>query len=185
MKNPLLDPPIDCNKARACAEAIKSSALMTVARTFSNNARDIDDMLVLPGAFLKRGIYMGLRVGEAKASGGYKARLELPQAKQLCDQILPSWPTDTDDDEFSALLDDTVNQDVAHLTRSSQPIRACIDLLLRASIASAWTMFECLAADTWEILVNSRPRNLVRGSVSFMPGIEREALHCKEGNLCG
>ena len=185
MKNPLLDPPIDCDKSDTCAKGIKSSGLTPIATTFSNNARDINDMLVLPGAFLKRGISMGLRVGEAKATLGPRAELDLSKARRLSEQILQSWENCVSDDEFGAELDDAVTQDISHLTRSSQPIRACIDLLLRASIASAWTMFECLAADTWEALVNSRPRNLIQGAVAFIPGIEEKDYTARKGISVG
>jgi hypothetical protein len=185
MKNPLLDPPIDCDKSCACVRGIKSSALTAIATTFANNTRDIDDMLILPSAFLKRGIYMGFRIGEANSSVGRNSRLELSQAEQLCEQILRSWPSEAKDDEFSAVLDSAVSQDISHLTQSSQPIRACIDLLLRASVASAWTMFECLAADTWEVLVNSRPRNLIGDAVSHRPGIEEKDYTARKGISVG
>jgi hypothetical protein len=169
MPDPRLGIAIDQDKAFTCKETIRSDPLLPVASTFANNTHGISDLLSLPKAFLKRGILLGIVAERAGKTLDERATVSREEINQLGSQMVQAYATYTGNVAVEATIDEAASGELKHLLRSNELLRACVDTLLRASITAAWTMLECLTGDTWEALVNNRPKRLITLALSKYP----------------
>jgi hypothetical protein len=174
-KHPLESPEIPIETLNTICtrlSQVTSTALAGVAANFQAAVYNLQFLGFLPHALISQGyrevaafeFFRSLtKIDDIKGTGGFESWWE-----QVSARVRSVAETDEAQKKFREHLWKTANRHIAELLKDESAANALRSLTL-ARVAFAWTAFECMAADMWEVAVNEKAIELGHPTFQHLP----------------
>ncbi len=154
---------MDVETSKACTASITSEVLKPVAQFFAANTYDVFGLLSLPYVLIHHGTMRELRlamftralvqtqnVGKFERSESARREVEEETTRVVKSEL-----------EKDQRFHEETRRHLASLLQN-EDVRSSVRALLLAAASATWTSFESVAADAWEVVLNSRPTYLAQ-----------------------